>query len=204
MRVVVPCAGRGSRLGADIPKVLLNVGGAMIMDHICSALDDADEIVFVAGYKAEYVQAAAMGRSRTAVYRNERWDSTGPAASAVLGMTSGLNLVIDGDVIPTREDVRMLKDVAKPCVGVRGPTGTRSSHVEIRGGHVVSFGPVGYGSGPEWACIAVVEREWFKPHHHFIYQALEPHLPLQAVSVAAHEIDTHADLEAAARWMTRR
>jgi len=61
MKAIIPVAGKGTRLRPHtliIPKVLMNVGGKPMIDHIVERLIDAGvgEIAFVIGYKGNMIK----------------------------------------------------------------------------------------------------------------------------------------------------
>ncbi|RKY87508.1 nucleotidyl transferase [candidate division KSB1 bacterium] len=61
MKAIIPVAGIGTRLRPHTlitPKVLINVGGKSIIDHIVERLISAgvDEIAFIIGYKGEMIK----------------------------------------------------------------------------------------------------------------------------------------------------
>jgi len=54
MKCVIPCAGRGTRMGADTPKALLEVNGRTILSHITEQWSSiVDDFVIVVGPKNE-------------------------------------------------------------------------------------------------------------------------------------------------------
>lgn len=64
MIAVVLAAGRGTRLGGDVPKPLVPVGGVPMIDRILDGLetDGFGDVVVVTGYEAERVRAHLAGR----------------------------------------------------------------------------------------------------------------------------------------------
>ena len=56
MQLVILCAGKGTRMGTDIPKVLLKIGDTTILDYIVEQWRCVvDEMVFVVGHKKEAI-----------------------------------------------------------------------------------------------------------------------------------------------------
>lgn len=53
--VIIAAAGIGGRLGAGLPKCLVNVCGHMIFEYQLRAFEWADDIRIVVGYQAETV-----------------------------------------------------------------------------------------------------------------------------------------------------
>ena len=54
--VVIAAAGKGNRLGAGMPKCLVEINGHAIFEYLLKAFEWADEIRMVVGYKAELVK----------------------------------------------------------------------------------------------------------------------------------------------------
>jgi len=85
---IVLAAGRGSRMGSDLPKVLSAAAGRPLVRWVLDALAAAgitDRIVVV-GYRAELVEAALAGLAGIsfAVQREQR--GTGDAVAAAAGL----------------------------------------------------------------------------------------------------------------------
>lgn len=52
MKCVILCAGRGTRMGDDLPKVLIPINGKPLLHHVVDMWrDSVDEFIFVLGYK---------------------------------------------------------------------------------------------------------------------------------------------------------
>lgn len=65
---IVPAAGRGERLGADVPKALLDVGGAPLLVHAVHALTAAGiDIVVVAAPPGDTADVTALVAGATVV-----------------------------------------------------------------------------------------------------------------------------------------
>lgn len=59
MQCVVLCAGRGSRMGGEVPKVLLPIKGKPLVRHVVEMWEGlTDQFVFVLGYKGKDVREA--------------------------------------------------------------------------------------------------------------------------------------------------
>ncbi|MEJ2504096.1 MAG: nucleotidyltransferase family protein, partial [Gemmatimonadota bacterium] len=62
MKVVIPLAGKGTRLRPHTyatPKPLVHVGGRPVMSYILDVLEElgVEEIVFITGYMKEHIEA---------------------------------------------------------------------------------------------------------------------------------------------------
>lgn len=65
MKIVIPCAGRGERLGLDIPKILIPINGVPLLNYIVApwAFPD-DEFIFIVRYQKEEVIKHLPDKSR--------------------------------------------------------------------------------------------------------------------------------------------
>src|SRR5262245_58890058 len=107
--VIVPAAGRGERVGSQIPKQYLPLAGATVLEHALQAFVDHPRIagiVVVLAAGDERWRSVAHSRSQrvtTAVGGERRMDS----------VLSGLNALAvraaDGDWV-------LVHDAARPCV----------------------------------------------------------------------------------------
>lgn len=65
MKCIVLCAGKGSRLGSEIPKVLALVHGVPLLYHVINMWDGlVDELIFVVGYRWQSVVECLPKKSR--------------------------------------------------------------------------------------------------------------------------------------------
>jgi len=98
-KVIILAAGRGKRLGGDIPKVLQTVAGKPLLAHVLATFDDLprEDIVIVVGYKKEDVISEFPGYTYAV---QEEQLGTGHAvrcAEAQLDGFDGTVLVCFGD-----------------------------------------------------------------------------------------------------------
>lgn len=81
---IVLAAGRGTRMGSDLPKVLSEAAGKPLVRWVLDALEAAgvEDRIVVVGYRAELVEAALAGLSGVsfAIQREQR--GTGDAVAA--------------------------------------------------------------------------------------------------------------------------
>lgn len=100
MEAVILAAGRGSRLGADIPKVLLRVGGMTLLERAVASLHslgmERDRISIVTGFRHDLLDATGL---RTVF--NPFWEGPGTFSSyaAWAEGSSGEVLVVHGDLV---------------------------------------------------------------------------------------------------------
>jgi glucose-1-phosphate cytidylyltransferase len=58
MKVVILAGGKGSRLGADVPKPMVEIGGIPMLSHIMGIYKKYgyNEFIIATGYKKEYIE----------------------------------------------------------------------------------------------------------------------------------------------------
>ncbi|MDP7415437.1 MAG: sugar phosphate nucleotidyltransferase [Dehalococcoidales bacterium] len=117
MKAVILAAGEGSRmrpLTSDRPKVMLPIAGKPILEHLLIEAKQAGivEFVFVVGYGDEPVRDYFGGGGKWKVsisYANQRKQlGTADALKTVESLVDGNFLVMSGDVIVDRKDIRRL------------------------------------------------------------------------------------------------
>ncbi len=138
MRAVLLAAGRGRRLGRELPKCLLEVGGKSLLERHLEALDGFDVTVVVGWRKEKILERLPPGID---VRVNVRY-AEGSIVSLACGLSDGELLVMDADVV---YDPGMLRDLARapdPVAFLLDPRG-RSTGEEMmlgaRGGRVLEI-----------------------------------------------------------------
>lgn len=102
---IVLAAGKGTRMKADLPKVVHEVGGRPMVCAVVDACLDAgcSRVVAVVGYRQELVRAALAGYDRVEFALQEPQLGTGHAAQCaeplVRGVTEVLVLAGDGPLV---------------------------------------------------------------------------------------------------------
>jgi len=85
---VIMAAGRGTRMGGDLPKVLFEAAGKPLVRWVLDALEAAgvtDRIVVV-GYRAELVETALAGMPGVSFAVQQEQRGTGDAVAAAAGL----------------------------------------------------------------------------------------------------------------------
>jgi choline kinase len=127
LEVVILAAGRGSRLGFELPKALITLGSHdILLDHQLSQLNkifDNLPISVVTGYKSELFSTYAT--SVNLLY-NPHFDSTNTAESLSLALESVNEEVdvlwINGDVYFDEQAMTIVKariENSQSCVGIQ-------------------------------------------------------------------------------------
>ena len=92
---IILAAGKGSRMKSDLPKVMHNIGGAPMIDHVLKSADEAGAArnIVVVGYGGELVAAHVKGRAETV----EQTDLNGTGGAALCAREALAGF--DGDAI---------------------------------------------------------------------------------------------------------
>ncbi len=140
-RAVILAAGRGSRMAdetQDRPKALLRVGSRSLLGVQLSSLRSlgVEQILIVAGYRAEQVQRAAGNRAR--IVLNQRWNRTNSLYSLwlardwLLGTPEGGSvLVMNSDVLISPEILVRLFQPRESAFAYDSTSGQDSEHMKV-------------------------------------------------------------------------
>lgn len=202
--VVICAAGIGSRLGLNKPKCLVEVCGRSLLDYHLERLAWAENVWLVVGFEEEDVIAHAMALRRDLiVVRNPDYLRTNTLQSLHL-VSRHLGerfLMIDADTLV--EDTSFQQFIAaanehRQLIGVSRYTTSDGVRVTLdAAGECVT----GFTREPhpprEWTGIAVIEPNLVVDKPLYVYQAIEPFLPIRAMELKAFDIDTTADLDMA-------
>jgi choline kinase len=202
--VVICAAGIGSRLGLNKPKCLVEVAGRTLLDYHLERLAWAQTIWLVVGFQEEEVIAHAMAlRPDLIVVRNPDYLRTNTLQSLHL-VARHLDqrfLMIDADTLVENTSFDRFIEAAnehQQLIGISRYLTTDGVRVTLdAAGEAVT----GFTRAPvqdfEWTGIAVIEPHLAVNQPKFVYQALEPFLPIRAMELDAFDIDTTADLDRA-------
>ncbi len=171
-QAVILVGGLGTRLGErtkSTPKPMLPVGGRPFLDTLIDELaryDVFDEILLLAGHKAESIEAryagAARGRARLTVSLEQAPLGTAGALAHAASLLQERFLLLNGDSF---FDFNVLDLIARAGSGLvhmalrADVLGDRFGRVVVDGGRVRSFIAPGQGaSGPVNAGVYVIDR----------------------------------------------
>ncbi|MDM8008089.1 MAG: phosphocholine cytidylyltransferase family protein [Phycisphaerae bacterium] len=147
MKAIILAAGAGRRLGAAVPKCMLDVGGMSIIHRQLAALsaEGIEEYVVVVGYEQDRVREHLAGRpGRFTFVVNEQYASTNTVYSLYLAASylTGTCWYTNADVVFDRRLIRRLADDSSPAaLAVQNhPCGEEEVKVIVREGLVVRIG----------------------------------------------------------------
>lgn len=202
--VVIAAAGKGSRLGAGLPKCLVEVYGHAIFEYQLRAFHWADEIRMVVGYRSEEVIARVSAvDSRVVFVQNRDYAGTTTLQSNFLGAqgVAGKALFIDGDMVISRrtsEALHQAYERGEDFIGVARDLSEEPVYAGVENGQVHWFSydrPSAY----EWANVALLNVEKLADQKTHFYVRLEKYLPTKTLAVDRLEVDTPEDLQLAER-----
>lgn len=205
--VVIAAAGVGSRLGAGIPKCLVEVNGHPIFEYQLRAFHWADEIRMVVGYHGDEVveRVSALFPQVRFVY-NREYAATNLRQSYYLGArgVEGKALFLDGDTIMGKAAAGTLRrsmEGGEDFIAVVRAVSENPIYAGVEQGMVRWFSyerPSDY----ELANAAFMDAGELEYLNTLFYVQLEQHLPTRAVPIESLEIDTPEDLRHAERRIT--
>jgi choline kinase len=133
MQALILAAGEGSRLGFDLPKCLVEVGGRPLLHHQLDALDRAGvaEVTVVVGHEHEKVRAAAQDRVGLLV--NERYAETNSLYSFWLARhtVSDEVLLLNSDVLFPTTLLERLLSVHGSALAYDSGSGDDDEHMKV-------------------------------------------------------------------------
>lgn len=114
-QTIILAAGKGTRMGGDIPKVLKTVGERTMIDYVCTAVAGTGETdpVLVIGFMADMVKEACVSEPRYVEQVEQK--GTGHAVlvaqEAIDDDTKAMNIVFGDQPFVTTETLNNLSDL---------------------------------------------------------------------------------------------
>ncbi len=113
-QIVVLAAGKGTRMGVDIPKVLLPLGDKPLITHLLEELKEVPQDtapVIVVGFKEELVRQT-LGDEYIYIHQKEQNGTAHAVASAKPAVTAKNFIVLNGDMpFTTKESLQKVIDI---------------------------------------------------------------------------------------------
>jgi choline kinase len=196
---VISAAGFGSRLGLNMPKCLVQVGGHALIDYQLDLLQDVPDLRIVVGFKEEEVIAHVRQQRPDAIFvRNPEFYSTSNSHSVYLASQHFKEafLSIDGDLLIQKADFeRTLAESAngKPWIGVTKCKSEEPVYATLRDGENITSLSFTDKSDWEWCGIALVPPGVIGSNPKYVFEELKKTLPARAAKLSVYEIDTPQD-----------
>ncbi|WP_423458063.1 NTP transferase domain-containing protein [Ottowia sp. VDI28] len=210
---VIACAGLGSRLGMGMPKCMIEVGGKTLLSRLIETLQPlVPRIHVVVGYREELIiEHCARHHREVIIARNPEFRTTNTAHSIRLGSTGMCSkvLYLDGDLIIEPSSLQSFVELAAKVPLLVGVTQAKSSQAVFVATHDEGGAPSKFvdnfqrtpATPWEWANVFAGSPNLLAEGMHYVYECIEPHLPVAAHVLNLHEIDTQEDLVQAKAWI---
>ena len=198
--VIIAAAGIGSRLGAGIPKCLVEIMGHPIFEYQLESLKWADEIRMVVGYHAEEVMKQVSAKYPEVIFvHNKEFSSTNLRQSYYLGVQGVKEkaLFLDGDTVIGKTDSELLckaYEQGEDFIAVVKTLSANPIYAGISNDKVCWFS-YDRTSEYELANAAFMSPQKLEYLNTLFYVQLEEYLPTKAIVVESLEVDTPEDLE---------
>lgn len=146
MKALILAAGVGSRLGAVVPKILVEVGGKTILSRHAGSLAKVgimpERTTVVTGYRSEEVTSSSQSLGLNTLF-NPRWHVSGTFSSFAVAVPSDESLlIIHGDLVweagLALGTLKCKGDIVVP-VDPRNRTDKEAMKAEIRQGHLLNL-----------------------------------------------------------------
>lgn len=200
--VIISCAGMGTRLGAGIPKALIDIDGEPLIIHTLKMLDKIEDVRVVVGYQAEKViEVVKKYRDDVLFVYNHNYQQNGTGASVSLAKrySKKFILTIDGDLLIHPDDMKEILASEQEFVGVCEPSTDDPVLVGVKDGKVTNFYEK---NGPyEWTGITMLEAKKITPTDGHVLKLVEQVLPMDFKIIREKEIDTPNDYKNAIIWV---
>ena len=188
--VIISCAGMGSRLGAGIPKALVEIDGKSLIVRTLELLKNVRDVRVVVGYQSEKViEAVKKFRSDVIFVYNRDYMNNGTAASVSLALDGAQEyfLTIDGDLIVHPEDMeKMLNTEGEFICGTKVDSENPVKMSINESNMVVSFSRE-LGEY-EWTGVTCLKTSGVQKGERHVYQMIEPLLPKQFMYIRTKEV----------------
>lgn len=201
--IIISCAGMGTRLGAGVPKAIVDVGGKPIIIRQLECLDDFDDVRVVVGFQADKVIETVQKYRKDIMFCfNNDFRTTGTAASFSKGLINAKEyaVALDGDLLVHPDDLKDFLSRNEELIGGCVPTTDNPVLMTLNEkNQVVEFSRE-HGR-LEWTGLAQVRTERLVPGKKHVYMMLEPLMPINVMKIRTKEIDTMNDYDNAVRWI---
>lgn len=199
--VVISAAGLGSRLGLNIPKCLVKLGREKLIYYLLDVLKEVENVRVVVGFKEQEVMEYIKSIREDVIFvRNPDYNKTTNSYSLYLGSHDLKEpfITIDGDMIIDQENFDLFRNavvLGEDLLGITKAKTEDAVFVKLdEKGWITEFSrePI---SEYEWSGIGCFSNIRVRKEGEYIYQEVEPFLPVRAVEIECWEIDTPADLD---------
>ncbi len=198
--LVLNCAGIGSRLGLGKTKVLMELNGKTLLERHLDNFKHVRDLRIVVGFQSADVMAlaASIRRDILFVYNHDYFD-TSSGYSFWLGAKFGTPEVMqwDGDLIIHPEDAALCLRQQRPFIAYSKKRSQDGVFCDVNmAAQVTRFSR--HNGEFEWTGPCRLASAYINSDTEYVYNMLEPALPMPGIEVRAMDIDTVEDYRVAA------
>jgi choline kinase len=204
--VVINAAGTGSRIGLNIPKSMIEVGGKTIIERQLEQLHRVENVIVVVGFRgrelADYIWQI---RRDVIISINHDYKRTGSSESFVIGSQVATKRVIslDGDLLVESKSLDAFLNSAHNMVGVCLRRSKLPVLVDVEDSNAVEMG-FDLESKFEWTGLLSIERnKAIQLGSGHVFEGLRKFLPLRTKEIDCFEIDEPEDITDAEVWLKK-
>lgn len=193
--LVISCAGIGSRLGLDLTKALINIGGKPLIHHQLEWFEQVEDVRIVVGFQAKEVIETVLAKRTDVIFVfNHDYFHTKTGASFYLGARHGYKYAIawDGDLLVHPKDVEKCLEFDGEFVGCSDVVSDEPVFVKLNSDNQVASFSREHGD-LEWVGPACLERKKIKFVSNNVFNQFESFLPIAVLKTDARDIDTYDD-----------
>lgn len=203
--IIISCAGMGTRLGAGVPKAIVDVAGKPIIIRQLECLDEYDDVRVVVGYQADKVIEVVQKYRKDVMFCfNNDYKTTGTAASFSKGIINAkeFSVALDGDLLVHPDDLKMFLSKDEELIGGCTPTTDNPVLMSLNEKNQVIEFSREHGQ-LEWTGLAQIRTNRLVAGDKHVYMMLEPLMPINVMKIRTKEIDTANDYDNAVNWILR-
>lgn len=201
--IIICCAGMGTRLGISSTKALVNISGKPLIIHLLEQLDEYDDVRIVVGYQADKVIDAVNKYRRDILFAfNYDYKTTGTIESvskAIIGARE-YTVILGGDMFVEPNGLKKYLSFDGECLGCMPIRSTEPVYVSTDGKNM-AVGLSRESGDFEWSGLVKMKTERFHTGDSYVYEMLNPLLPMKMIHVRSIDIDTPEDYELADMWV---
>lgn len=201
--IIICCAGMGTRLGIGTTKALVNIKGKPLILHQLEQLNRFDDIRVVVGFQAEKVIDVVKAYRKDIMFAfNYDYQTTGTLSSVAKAMISPreYTIVLGGDMYLHPDDFQTFLGNRHECIGFSRLRSSEPVLIHLdENENVIAFSK---NKGEvEWSGLVKYRSSLFSNNYKYVYEMLEPQLPIKGMEVRSIDIDTSEDYEKVVQWI---
>lgn len=206
--IVINCAGRGSRLGLGYTKALLKFSGVPLIIHHLKQLDKYEDVRIVIGYEPKILIETILKYRKNVIFVfNHNYLNTHTLTSLYLGSCFANDYIIslDGDLLVQPSQLKNFLEQNGEVAGYCKSYSDDAVYASLKERNHISY-ITGFGKRKtpyEWTGLVQLKKSRINKRFGYVYQIIEPILPIRALEINCSEIDTPNDYNRALEWSNK-